>query len=231
VTSYLSEQLPKWLIWPIVIFFTLFLICIVIGIIFYDAPQFLGNLLAGLAGVFFSFAIALLFVNSLVDHYRKQEWRRVRTLIISALTLHIGNIASEYMVHLYGPGLNLLNFSEDIAIGYREAHPQTKAALQSIVKMLEETHPVEAQEQAVQLHSVIEWDLTQIRTTLLPRVLIIAYDESEFANLLTELDNSDREWVNEIHVQNTVAAGNPYKAAINTLKAATRVYEYLISYS
>lgn len=203
------------------------LLLLVIGV-FLDDKGFIGNLLAGAIEVL----VTVTVIAWLLQRQRRKQWSKVRVQIISALTQHIGNIASEYMTHFYGPGLHLLNFAEDIGAGYHKADPRTVAALQAMIRNMEEApRPDESSEQAEKLHSVIKWDITQIRDTLLPRILAIECDEPELASVLGELDNADRRWVNQIIIDKEVCAGDQYSAAVDTLKAAAHVYQYLVSHS
>lgn len=211
----------------VVVITTVCSVLLVIGMIL-DFKGFIGNLLAGAIEVL----VTVTVIDWLLQRQRRKQWEKVRVQIISALTQHIGNIASEYMTHFYGPGLQLLNFAEEIGAGYHKADPRTAAALRSMIRNLEEApEPDESREQAEKLHSVIKWDIAQIRDTLLPRTLAIECDEPELASVLGELDNADRRWVNQIILDREVCAGDQYSAAIDTLKAAARVYRYLVSHS
>jgi hypothetical protein len=125
----------------------------------------------------------------------------------------------------------LLDFTEDIGAGYWEAKPQTVKAIQSMVENMEEApRPGDHTEQAESLHSVVQWDITQIRDSLLPRVIDIECDEPELVNLLSALDNADRRWVNQMILDREVAAGDQYSAAIDLLREAARVYGYLVDH-
>lgn len=192
-----------------------------------DWQGFIGNVSAGAIEVI----VTVTVIDWLLQQQRRKRWQRVRAQIVAALTQHIGNMASEYMSNIYGPGLHLLDFAEDIGAGYWVAKPQTVKAIQSMVKNMEEApRPDDHPEQAKNLHSVIQWDVTQIRDSLLPRVIDIECDEPELVSLLGELDNADRRWVNQMILDKEVAAGDQYSEAINLLREAARVYEYLVDH-
>ena len=132
------------------------------------------------------------------------------------------------MTNFYGPGLHLLDYAEDIGVGYWVAEPRTVKAIQSMVENMEEApRPDNHPELAEKLHSVIQWDITQIRDSLLPRVIDIECDEPELVSLLGELDNADRRWVNQMILAKEMAAGDQYSEAIKLLREAACVYEYL----
>ena len=73
-------------------------------------------------------------------------------------------------------------------------------------------------------------DITQIRDSLLPRIIDIECDEPELVSLLGELDNADRRWVNQMILDKEVAAGDQHSAAVDVLREAARVYEYLVDH-
>jgi hypothetical protein len=192
-----------------------------------DWKGFIQNLSAGAIEII----ITVTIIDWLLQQQRRKRWQRVRAQIVAALTQHIGNMASEYATNFYGRELRLLDFVEDIGAGYFVAKPQTAKAIQLMVKNMEEApRPDDYREQAENLHSVIQWDVTQIRDSLLPRIIDIECDEPELVSLLGELDNADRRWVNQMIIDEEVAAGNQYPEAINLLREAAHVYEYLTNH-
>ena len=192
-----------------------------------DWKGFIGNASAGAIEII----ITVTIIDWLLQQQRRKRWQRVRAQIIAALTQHIGNIASEYMTGFDGPGLHLLDYAEDIGAGYWVAEPRTLKAIRSMIENMKEApRPDNHPKQAEKVHSTIQWDITQIRDSLLPRVIDIECDEPELVSLLGEFDNADRRWVNQMTLDREVAAGDQYSEAINLLKEASRVYEYLEAY-
>jgi hypothetical protein len=204
--------------------------CLIISLIgiLLDWEGFIGNMLAGAIEV----AVTVTIIDWLLQQQRRKRWHTVRAQILAALTQHIGNIASEYMSNIYGSGLHLLDFAEDIGAGYWVAKAQTVEAIRSIADNMEQApRPGDHPEQARKLHSKIQWDIAQIRHSLLPRIIDIECDEPELASLLGQLDNADRRWVNEITLDEEVAAGDQYAEAISLLRAASHVYQYLLDHA
>jgi hypothetical protein len=190
-----------------------------------DWKGFIGNVAAGAIEI----VVTVTIIDWLLRQQRRKRWQRVRSQIISALTQHIGNIVTEYMINFHGPELRLLDFSAEIGEGYLVPKPQTANALRSMVENMEQAPvPEDSRALAEQLHSAIQWDITQIRSSLLPRIIDIECDEPELVSLLGEFDNADRRWVNQRIIDKAVAAGNQYSAAIDVLREATCVYEYLV---
>jgi len=212
--------------WKLVVILAVCLILLVIGI-YLDSAGFLGNLIAGAIDVL----ITVTIIAWLLQRQRRKQWKRVRSQIISAITQHIGNMASEYMTHFYGPGFDLLAFTEDVGAGYEKASPRTATALRKMVEMLEGAkRPDDSREKAEELHSAIKWDIAQIRNSLLPRILALEFDETELVSVLGELDNADRHWINQIIIDREISAGDQFPAAVDTFKAAAHVYEYLVNH-
>jgi hypothetical protein len=212
--------------WKIVIILAVCLLLVVTGI-YLDGASFIGNLIAGA----FDVLITVTIIAWLLQRQRKKQWRKVRSQIVEAITQHISNIASEYMTHFYGPGFDLLSFAEDIGAGYEKASPRTATALQKMADMLQKAErPDDAREKAEELHSVIKWDIAQIRDSLLPRILAMEFDETELVAVLGELDNAERRWVNQIIIDKEVSAGDQFSAAVNTFRTATQVYQYIANH-
>jgi hypothetical protein len=199
----------------------------VIGMVL-DWEGFVGNLAVGAIEVILTVTI----IDWLLKRQRREQWRKVRTQIVSALAQHIDNMGDEYQASFHGPGLNLMDFGMEKG-PYGVPNPQTAKALQSMIRNMEEAlRPDDSREQAEKLHSAIEWDTEQILNTLLPRILAIECDEPELASVLGEFDNAVRQWRNEIKVDEEISLGcDQYSTAIQTLKAVTQVYEYLVNHS
>lgn len=203
------------------------LFLLVIGLVI-DWEGFIGNLMAGAIEVI----ITVTVIDWLLQRQRRARWQKVRTQIVNALTQHIDNLKDEYQTRFYGPELNLLSIGMK-AGPYGVPNTQTAEVLRSMVEQMEKAPPPEdPAEKVKELHSAIKWDIEQILSILLPRVLAIECDEAELVSLLGGFDNTVRRWRNEIRVDEEISLGSDqYSTAIETLKAATVVYEYLASHS
>ncbi len=193
-----------------------------------DYRGFIGNLAAGA----FYLVITITLIDWLLERQRSRQWSKVRAQIVSALTSHLANIASEYMVTFRGPKHDLIAFTEAVGAGHEKAIERTAKAMHSMVGMMETSpKPLDGQDQAENAYSAIKWDLTQILESLLPRILALEENETELVTRLGSLDNAHREWVNEIIMDREISSGDQYSAAINTLRAAATVYDYLVDHS
>ena len=193
-----------------------------------DCRGFIGNLIAGAIEVI----VTVTVIAWLLQRQRRAQWQRVRTQIVSALTQHVDNIKDEYQTSFYGPGLNLMGLGMEEG-PYGVPNPQTAKVLRSMIRKMEEApRPEDSVEKAKALHSEIKWDIEQILSVLMPRVLAIECDEPELVTLLGEFDNVARRWRNEIIVDEKISLGcDQYSTAIEALKAAADIYEYFMSHS
>jgi hypothetical protein len=193
-----------------------------------DREGFIGNLIAGTIEII----ITVTVIDWLLQRQRKARWQKVRTQIVGALTQHIDNIIDEYQTRFYSPELDLLSIGMK-AGPYGVPNAQTAKALRSMVEKMEKAPPPkDPTEKARELHSAIKWDIEQILSILMPRVLAIECDEPELASVLGGFDDAIRRWRNEILVDEEISLGcDQYSSAIETLKAAAEIYEYLLSHS
>ena len=192
-----------------------------------DSKTFTVNLLNSAIDVILTVTV----IDWLLERQRRKQWDKVRSQIITALTWHLGNIASEYMVTFRGPGFDLIAFTEDVGAGYEKPLPQTAKAMASMVEMMKNhPHPNDARSLAEKVYSIIKWDLIQIRDSLMPRVLAIETDEIELVSVMGNLDNAFRRWANEIVIDQEISSGDQYEAAIETLSATANLYQYLVEH-
>jgi hypothetical protein len=203
------------------------LLLVAIGVVT-DGKGFVGNLIAGAIEVIITVSV----IEWLLQRQRRARWQKVRTQIVSALTEHIDNIKDEYQASFYGPDLDLLSLG--IKAGpYGVPNSDTAKVLRAMVKAMEKAPaPEESTEAANKLHSAIKWDIEQVLSVLMPRVLAIECDEPELVSILGEFDSVIRRWRNEIKVDEEISLGcDQYSTAIETLKAVTSIYEYLVDHS
>jgi hypothetical protein len=193
-----------------------------------DSKSFTVNLLNSAIDV----VLTVTIIDWLLDRQRRRQWNKVRSQIITALTWHIGNIASEYMINFHGSDFDLIAYTEDVGAGYEKPVPRTAKALMSMVEMMEKhSQPDDARSLTEKVYTIIKWDLAQIRDSLIPRVLAMEIDEIELVSAMGNLDNSSRRWANEIVIDEEISSGDQYNAAIEMLRAAANLYQYLVEHA
>ena len=230
MSSYLSEQLPKWLIWPIAIFFSLFVICLAVGLLFYDIPQFLGNLLAGLAGVFLSFAIALLFVDNLIEHYRKQQWAKVRNYTLGAIAAHLCDLATaEIFVFFELDSFDFTPIFEGRNIPNQESVVTFQTLTDELRGIRGDIGKKSPSDVTVELYESAKWDLDQIQLVLTPRV-IQSYAEQDLIDVLIEFDQARRELHNGVIGHKLVSTQSAFPALISLVEVSGKLYGTLCKY-
>ncbi len=193
----------------------------ILGILL-DYKGFLVNLIASAIVVIISITV----IDQILIRRRRNQWKRVRAQIISALLGHIGNMASEFAISIRLPRkYDLLAYVDETGEGYSSPEPKTAQALHKMAERMK-TAPVpdDAREQAEQLYKLIKWDIEQIRSVLLPRILAMETEEPELVSVLSELDNADRYWVNQYILDKEVSA------AAKFLNRMADVYQYFVDY-
>jgi hypothetical protein len=211
-----------------IVIVTIVCLCLLVLGLVIDREGFIGNLAAGAIEVVVTVAV----IDWLLLKQRRARWQKVRVQIISALTQHIDNLKDEYQIRFQTPELNLLRVGMS-AGPYGVPNSQTAEVLRSMAVQMENAPPSESSvEEARELHSAIKWDIEQILSVLMPRVLAIEFDEPELVSLLGAFDDIVRKWRNEVIVDEEISLGcDQYSTAIETLKAATAIYEYLVAHS
>jgi hypothetical protein len=191
-----------------------------------DWKGFLVNLIASAIVVIISITV----INQIVMQRRRNQWKRVRSQIISAILNHFGNIIGEYETNVHlDKDYYLMGYVEETGIGYDEPENKTAIALQRMAeKMRTLPKPENSREQSEQLHEIIKWDIEQIRSVLLPRILAMETEEPELVSLLSALDNADRYWVNQYIMDKEISSGEQFEAASEFLKSMADVYEYIL---
>jgi len=162
-----------------------------------DARQFAISLLAELVGTAFSFLLALLVIDWLLEQRKKTEWRKIGEMTLRAIAEHICEIAGALFQYF---GELDYQAMDPIFRGHIDPpNERTLKALGGLLKALDnyEQPLAEALEKspsdiAVKYYEYITWDLEQIRTVLTPRVLTGPKDQ-ELVELLIRFDQEYRE--------------------------------------
>lgn len=195
-----------------------------------DSKGFLVNLIASAISI----TLTVTLINWLMVRQRRSQWKSVRSQIITALLSHIGNMTSEYAtgIEIRKNKYDLIAFVTDTGKGYSTPKQETASALKKMAEIMKETPKMDnAREQAERLHKVIEWDVGQICNVLLPRIMAMDTDEPEFVHVLSELDNANREWVNQYIMDKEISSGEQYEAAAVFLERMADVYHYIVDHA
>ena len=200
------------------------LLFILVGLLI-DTKGFIVNLLAGAIEIISTVTI----INWLLLRQKRKEWVLVRLSIIKALNNHLLNIASEFMMNFHATkNYELMAYVTDVGKGYESPCKETVDGLDGIVAAMKKNpKPNDAQEQAEMVHKIIKWDVDQIRSAIIPRILAMGTNELELIKVLSDFDNADREWVNQYIMDKEVSAGEQYEAAIDFIEKLADVYKYL----
>ena len=204
------------------------LLFILVGLLI-DTKGFIVNLLAGAIEIISTVTI----INWLLLRQKRKEWELVRSSIIKALNNHLLNIASEFMMNFHATkNYELMAYVADVGKGYTSPCKEAVDGLDGIVATMKKNpKPNDAQEQAETVHKIIKWDIDQIRSAIIPRILAMGTDELELIKILSDFDNADREWVNQYIMDKEISAGEQYEAAIDFIGKLADVYKYLTEHA
>lgn len=153
-----------------------------------DLQGFIGNVVAGLAGVLLGVVVTYALVERLLREHRGQEWLSVRTAIVESL---IGRLfAIGHAVALGAPSApkSIVYLSQD--------DPTLVDALNELCDYLQDQRGrgQESLRTLADLHASVADEFAFIHTVVTPRVLAVC-DEPEFARLLVALERYETEWV------------------------------------
>ncbi len=165
---------------------TLALLLIISGF-FYDTQGFVSNILAEITGLFLGIVVAILLVDRITENQRKKKWERVRQISHRTIAHHLNNIVLELFNHFAltkdNSIITPLN-NTDLSDTYQK--PNLNKVIQQIKKLmaLEQIQP----ESVRAYFNAIKWDIAQIRSDLMPRI-IQSSDQQELIDALIEFDD------------------------------------------
>lgn len=165
---------------------TLALVLIISGF-FYDTKGFVSNILAEITGLFLGIVVAILLVDRITENQRKKKWERVRQISHRTIAHHLNNIVLELFNHFpltkNNSIITPLN-NTDLSDNYQK--PNLDNVIQQIKKLIELK---QIQAESVRTYfNAIKWDIAQIRSDLMPRI-IQSSDNQELIDALTEFDD------------------------------------------
>lgn len=227
--SFFSDRYPRWVAVVSIICALLVVLSIGLGVLVSEKPgEFLVNLLPGLAEISGGLLITLLIVDSLVRHYEKRRWDKIRDATYKAITAHLRYIVCDMLFHFpvrdHSP-LSLISAGPD--------HPYTDtingmAELASLLRQLpdEVTAEKSTSDLSVELYEQLQWDLDQIQYVLTPRV-IQSSDDQRVIDSLIEFDTTRRSLHNAVIAHKQILIGGVLPDMIALLEQAQTLYSVL----
>jgi len=226
VKTFFSDPFVRWLILA-----SILVIVVACGVGFYmDAPAYLGNILAELAGAVLGVFLALLVVERFVRHQRKSQWQTVRELTYRAIAGHLCDVAMNMWTH-FAVAMTDYGNLHSIGAGRNRPSIETAKAMASLLKRLEKVPSKVYKDRsrsdvAVEYYEAVKWDIEQIRNVLVPR-LIESAEEQDLINALVEFDDAALDLHNAIIAHRAVVTHEAFPDVLNLLDKAGAAYAVL----
>ena len=185
--------------------------------------------LVELAGIFLSFAIALLFIDNLVEHYRKQQWTKVRDYTFTDIASHLKSFVYEipYFFTSNDPELTIIspispaNTHQEVAVNFQVLADELR-------KIVDKRDPG-INDTTVKYYEAAQWDLDQIQMVLTPRV-IQSQAEQELIDVLIEFDQTRRHLQYMIIGHKLILSREAFPALISLVEVSGKLYSTLCKY-
>jgi hypothetical protein len=193
-----------------------------------DARGFLGNILAGIAGIFASIIIALLFVENYSKYLRQGQWARVRNLTYQAIAAHLCDLTTD--IFMYFPVRDHRHMTT-IIDGRNHPNPATFDAMASLISQLRSLSSSETPEKStsdisVEFYEEVKWDFDQIRDVLTPRV-VQSSDDQQLIDALMRLDQTRRNLHNAIIMHKRAVTHSVFPHIIAVIEQVRLTYGLL----
>jgi hypothetical protein len=192
--------------------------------------DFLGNLLS-LGSLALGVFIAVEIVERLIERYREERWRKVRAVTLRAIATHIVDFYTTAWLDLAGnaPPGKILDGRGSPSLQSGEEMVNSLRVLRERCRTRDDEDSERFMHNVRNMYENARWNLDQIRSILLPRVLEISEDVELIQGLL-RLDEAYRQWENARIVDQQVGIG--YRAILEeilcTLETAARAYQLIV---
>jgi len=223
--SYLSDPIGKWLLMLLAlaaILSTGFGLCL-------NPADFCGNLLAEVAGNASSILLGLLVIDWFLEYRRKREWAKVEEFTLSAIAVHLCEIAGSTFLHF--PDLSPDAVEAIFTAHIKPLNPGTSQCFKDLLNELcSYTLPMRvareksASDITIDYYKAVRWDLDQIQSVLTPRVMQGPANQA-LIDLLVEFDDSRRKLHHSIIAHKQASTGGAFCDVISLVESAGRLYQ------
>jgi hypothetical protein len=191
--------------------------------------DFLGNLLAEVAGNALSILVGIVIIDWFIEYRREQQWAKIRHFTFSALATHLCEITAYLFVHY--PGIDC-EAIQPVFAGHGQP-PDTKTLsrfdgvlgeLNKLPGGLSDYDYKSTSDIAIEYYKAVRWDLDQIQNVLTPRLVQSPVDQ-EFKDLLIEFDSARRDLHHAIIAHQEVVIGGAFAQVISLIRSARSLYQ------
>jgi hypothetical protein len=230
IKSLISDPVGRWFFIALILATTL---STIIGFVMapYDflGSDFLGNLLAEVAGNALSILVGIVVIDRFIEYRRGQQWAKVRHFTFNALATHLCEIGAYIFIHYPGVDYEAI---QPVFAGHGQP-PDTKTLsgfdgvlgeLNKLPGGLSDYDYKSTSDIAIEYYEAVRWDLDQIQNVLTPRLIQSPVDQ-EFKDLLIEFDSVRRDLHHAIIAHQEVVIGGAFAQVISLIKSARSLYQ------
>ena len=210
----------------LILFSITLLIMFVLGSIF-DQENFFSGMLTEIAGLILSVLVGIFVVDWYVEFRKMKEWVKFKKQTLISLSSHICVICGGLKLHFYD-----LDDSVVGPIFEGQVSPPTDIVKSSIDRLLEELKKVpnpysngeSIHDISVEYYEEFSWDLNQILSVLLPRIMQSS-NYQELINRLIDFDGKSRMLHHSIFMHQLANTQFVFQDIENLITSAASVYE------
>lgn len=196
--------------------------------------DFLGNLLAEVAGSAVSILVGLFIIDRFIEYRREQQWAKAQNFTLRAIAIHLYEVAGSLFLHF--PYLDFGAVDALFEGHIKPFNPRTLDCFDNLLETLpklpsvmhEPPHGIgldkSASDVAIEYCEAVKWDLDQIQNVLTPRVMQSPADQT-LIDLLIEFDNARRELHHAIIAHKQAVTGGVFSAVVSLMQSAQRLHQ------
>jgi hypothetical protein len=171
-------------------------------------------------------------VDRYVHQQRQQQWAKVQEFTLRAIAVHLCEITGSLFLHY--PGIDA-----DAAMSIFEGHTTSPnaALLQPFDRLLDAirqlpsaiTREKSTSDIALDYYESVQWDLDQIQSVLIPRVMQSPVEQA-LIDRLVEFDSARRELHHAIIAHAQAVTHSVFPHVVTLIEAARRLYQEICPY-
>jgi hypothetical protein len=189
-------------------------------------PGFLANIVSELFGIVIGVLFTVFLVDRLLKSERKRQWTQVRSYTLEAIARHLSDFTWDvfYTFELEDrSGLRTRSGGQNAP--YQALFTATVDQLRAIPNAMSPTESTS--DRTVTFYDQSQWDLDQIQTVLLPRLIQSQVDEDsqEVIDALIEFDQARRDLHNSVITDKLISIQSAFPALISLIETAGKLYK------
>lgn len=187
----------------------------------YDPANMIQNIASEAAGVALGVLLTVTVVERMLERRHRDRWQAVRHQVLRAISNHISEIVTDYMLHLDSGFQYLPSVIASQFMLTAKAADEMGAALG---EMRKDFHAAGVQN----LFKATQWHFSRLRDVLTP-MLVDFGEEPELIQLLVDIDGQRLVWRNcpVTEESDSDDVDMAFFAAMDTLDILVKLYRYM----